>query len=410
MQAQANSLWETSLPNVKIKLLLVAWSRKQLIELGKRLAKNAIVSVLSKVLNRHVNLLPAQAASTERILAVDAAYRVEGEKLPLKILERLSGEIEAEILTYVGHFPTQNHWLGARRPYSGPCTLELDLGTGGVLLDGMEWGRAPIPLPRRFCVRVTITTSSGLRRSRLIGHYIPIARSIVDKCYYSGDDYVDYELESAGEPELVLDLLRTHGAMGPILEVGCATGGMLKALLSQGFDAYGLDVSQWAVQEATKCIGAGRAWLCDVEKEPLPERVSEIAPFGVLLLWAVLEHFRDPFDVLQKLSALARTGSLLLINTTNFESLAHYAFGRDWEGFFDYTHYGVEQISVTRMRNELPKLGWRIDRLTTRLLWDGSADPTHATLREVATNDARFRKLLEERHLGDLLICAAVKQ
>ena len=57
----------------------------------------------------------------------------------------------------------------------------------------------------------------------------------------------------------------------------------------------------------------------------------------------------------------------------------------------------------------LTGLGWTIVEQRTRLIWDRSADPTHATFRDWWDSDARFRRLLDERDLGDLLFCAAVK-
>jgi hypothetical protein len=99
----------------------------------------------------------------------------------------------------------------------------------------------------------------------------------------------------------------------------------------------------------------------------------------------------------------------LLINTTNADSLSHMIFGSDWEGYFDWTHLGVGQVSVTTMKQELPRIGWRISQLETEQAWDRSADPTRATLREWWASDARFRRMLSERDLGDIVTCVAVR-
>jgi hypothetical protein len=70
----------------------------------------------------------------------------------------------------------------------------------------------------------------------------------------------------------------------------------------------------------------------------------------------------------------------------------------------------VDQITVTKLREELPRLGWCVSELTTRLLWDADADPTRATLRQWWAADARFRRLLVERDLGDFITCVAVRE
>jgi len=56
------------------------------------------------------------------------------------------------------------------------------------------------------------------------------------------------------------------------------------------------------------------------------------------------------------------------------------------------------------------RLGWRLEQLETTVVWDGDADPTHATLRDWWASDARFRRLLVEREAGDLISCVATKQ
>ena len=79
-------------------------------------------------------------------------------------------------------------------------------------------------------------------------------------------------------------------------------------------------------------------------------------------------------------------------------------------GYFDWTHLGVDQVSARTLRGGLERIGWRVELLETTVVWDGNADPTHATLREWFASDARFRRLLVERDLGDLISCVATKR
>lgn len=96
-----------------------------------------------------------------------------------------------------------------------------------------------------------------------------------------------------------------------------------------------------------------------------------------------------------------------MINTTNSASLSHRIFGEDWEGYFDWTHHGVDSLSPHTLRTELPKLGWTIESLYTHLFWHSGAHPEHAVLRDAFAYDARFRTLLRNRELGDMLVCVA---
>ena len=280
-----------------------------------------------------------------------------------------------------------------------------------VRLADREWGRVPLPLPgRRFCWRLALAGADGLMRRRLIGHYLPAEGRAIDSGYFEGDHYVDYEAQSAADHRDIVELLRVHQARGPVLEVGCATGGLLAALDAARLPAVGVDVSEWAVARATERLGPGRAWVCDVEKAPLPAPVQAQSPFGALVLEAVLEHFHDPFGALMRLTEVTRAGTTLIITTANADSLTHALFGRQWEGYVDWTHLGVDQVGVRRLREELARLGWQIAHLSTHAVWDGSADPTRQTLRDWWAADARFRRLLTERDLGDFITCVAVRR
>ena len=81
----------------------------------------------------------------------------------------------------------------------------------------------------------------------MTGHYLPVEGRGVSAAYFQGDDYVDHEAQSAGDHQQVLQLLRQHHACDPVIEIGCATGGLLAALDAAGFQAIGLDISEWAV-------------------------------------------------------------------------------------------------------------------------------------------------------------------
>jgi SAM-dependent methyltransferase len=262
---------------------------------------------------------------------------------------------------------------------------------------------------RRFCWALDLDLAAGGRHSRVTGHYVP-GSGDVDDGYYSGDNYVDYEAESLSTRDAIVDLARKYPFDGAALEIGCATGALLEDLQRAGFDAFGIDYSAWAVEQARARVGADRVWQVDIERDLDQPDVASHAPFGALIMLSVLEHFADPFRVLERLSALVRPGGRLFLTTTNAGGLGRTLFGRDWEGYFDWTHLGVDQVSARSLRDGLHRLGWRVDQLETTVVWDGNADPTHATLREWFANDARFRRLLIERDLGDLISCVATRR
>ena len=372
----------------------------------KALARTGLLAAVSKLTGRHAVLLPPEAADEDSMLSLSAPYRVEGDSLRVHLWEKETGRLSVTLLGYEGHFPRRTLWESEAH-YGQPQELCLDLRTGEIRLGEQELGTVPLPLPgRRFCFRLELD-SEGNRKHRLTGHYLVTNGN---GSYFEGDNYVDYEAEAAGDVPQVLELFEKHGARGPVLEIGCATGLIGEGLLSLGFSYYGIDYAPWAVERARERIGAERVFLANAEKEGLPDALAARGPFGSLLMWAVLEHFHEPFSVLERFTKHVSRGSGLFINTTNAGSLNRLLFGTEWEGYFDTSHHGVDAVSVDSLRNELPRLGWRIVEIRTHLSWGTSADPTHAALREWWAADARFRRLLTELDRGDLVTVVAIKE
>ena len=369
--------------------------------------KDSCLALVGRVTRRCIVMLPQEARSECEIFDLRAPYPTE-DRLRIDLRETTSGLITASLMGYSGHFPVVKLWESPPYEYAGPCDFVFNLADGSVHIAGHSWGRAPVPQSRRFCWSFTLH-SNGIKRHRITSHYLKVRNRTNDSLYFQGDNYVDHELQSKGEPERIAQLMRHHRAIGPVLEVGCATGAVLERLDKEGVPSYGVDISEWAVEKAHERLGPGRAWLCDASSEEYPEALLRHAPFGTLVLWAVLEHFQNPFTVLSNLTRLMAPSATLLINTTNADSLSHMIFGSDWEGYFDWTHLGVGQVSVTTIKQELPRIGWRINQLETEQAWDRSADPTRATLREWWASDARFRRMLSERDLGDIVTCVAVR-
>jgi 2-polyprenyl-3-methyl-5-hydroxy-6-metoxy-1,4-benzoquinol methylase len=367
--------------------------------------KRALLATVARATRRTPVLLPAEAARDEAILPVIAPYRVTGDLLALQVSDGAPGEMHVRLNANGAGADTCSF------PYDGREPLTLHLASGVLDCNGTSVGSltggAPIAY-RRFSLELLLVERSGAVRRRTTSHYLPRDGHVVDERYFCGEDYVDYEVESAHTQQQMLDLIRRHGLTGPILEIGCATGTTLAALRGAGYEAVGLDFSQWAVERARARVGDA-AWMCDVEHEPWPAAATANGPFNCFVMAAVLEHFTQPRDVLQQLTAYAAPGAGLVITTTNASSLTHRVLGSDWEGYFDWTHRGVDAITPSSLRQWLRDLGWTTRELRTWHLWDGSTDPTHATLRDWHAADARLRALLVERELGDFIACVAVR-
>ena len=109
---------------------------------------------------------------------------------------------------------------------------------------------------------------------------------IFDEAYYNSVNYVDY-LERGERYERtaqeLITLLRSLNLdnNGPMCDFGCAVGHLTGAMLKQGYGCYGVDVSEWALQECAKKGLSTR-----------PE-IREDIEHGVVFALDVFEHMTE---------------------------------------------------------------------------------------------------------------------
>ena len=373
--------------------------------------KHVVLASLGAVLRRRVVLLPREAGEADSMLEVLTPYRVDANTVAFECRDARGGQLTIAARGYEGHFPGEVIWQSGPLPFAGgSMRLSLDLASG-TLSHGerpLSTGAAPLAIPtRRFVLDFALERADGSVMRRRTGHYLSGGERPVDASYFQGDNYVDHDAQSAGDAADVLRLLNAHAVRGRVLEVGCATGSLVRAMRNAGWDAVGADFSEWAIDEARQRLGGEHAWVWNVDLGAAPAALAARGPFDAVVLWVTLEHFREPWNALAAVTPYLASGARLFIKTTNADSLTRVLFGGDWEGHFDWTHHGVEAVGVRTLRERLPALGWRIRSLVTERIWDGSADPTHATLRDWWDADARFRALVVSKELGDLVTVVA---
>ncbi len=112
-----------------------------------------------------------------------------------------------------------------------------------------------------------------------------------------------------------LDRLESLKGKGRLLDVGCGVGIFLAMAQERGWDAHGVDISEAAVQIATRRPGV-KAVAGTLAEACFPDCF-----FDVITLLDVFEHFPDPSVELRELERILKEDGLLLLNTPNQESL-----------------------------------------------------------------------------------------
>jgi 2-polyprenyl-3-methyl-5-hydroxy-6-metoxy-1,4-benzoquinol methylase len=159
-------------------------------------------------------------------------------------------------------------------------------------------------------------------------------------------------------PELVGRL--PQGRLGRLLDVGCGSGGVGRALRDRVDFLAGIEVEPDFAAEA-------RTVYDQVLTGKVEDVVGELdAPFDTILAYDVLEHLAQPEPVLLRLREVAAEHALLHVSVPNAR---HWSLVRDLvvRGTFGYTDWGHRDRTHLRWltRSDLVELlestGWRVE-------------------------------------------------
>jgi len=168
----------------------------------------------------------------------------------------------------------------------------------------------------------------------------------------------DTELDPANANTSHAQILELVGGNKRVLDIGCATGYLARALVAQGCTVSGVEYEADAAEQARPTLD--RLLVGDLEELDLVEFFGR-DQFDALVFGDVLEHLRDPLSVLRKARPLLARGGCVVISVPN---IAHGAArlallkGR-WEyrqlGLLDTTH--LRFFTLASLREMLREAG-----------------------------------------------------
>lgn len=112
---------------------------------------------------------------------------------------------------------------------------------------------------------------------------------------------------------------------GRLLDIGCGTGDLLWEA-SRYYQCDGLEPSPQAAEHARQ---RGFRVVVDCLE---PARISS-ATYDVITLCSVLEHVRDPVDVLRKVNRILRPGGIVSVTVPKLWGPSHRRHRREWNGY-----------------------------------------------------------------------------
>ena len=103
----------------------------------------------------------------------------------------------------------------------------------------------------------------------------------------------------------------TIEAVTRVLDIGCAKGFLALAFVNLGIDAYGVDISSYAVSESPTEV-RDRLHVCDIERGQLP---FEDGFFDVVTMNEVIEHLHSFDHALKEVKRVLKPTGYIFITT-----------------------------------------------------------------------------------------------
>ncbi|PWB39056.1 MAG: hypothetical protein C3F02_00345 [Parcubacteria group bacterium] len=146
--------------------------------------------------------------------------------------------------------------------------------------------------------------------------------------------YVSYDqdkLAMAETFEKYLDKIERSVSGRNIFDVGAATGYFLDLAKARGWQTFGVDISDYAAQEASQ-RGHQVVAAADISNLGLGDK------FSAVTMWDVMEHLPNPVAYLSQLNRIMETGAVLAANTINKSSWWAKLLGRRWHAIIPPEH------------------------------------------------------------------------
>lgn len=150
---------------------------------------------------------------------------------------------------------------------------------------------------------------------------------------------------------------------GSVLDVGCASGGLLAQLADQAGRRVGIEISESAAAAAREV--ADEVVVGDVAD---PQLLAGVTPFDVVVLADVIEHTTDATAALRASLRFCRRGGAVVVSVPN---VAHWSARMDLaRGRWDYTESGLMDrghlrfFTTRSLLDELAAAGVEVEALS----------------------------------------------
>lgn len=118
-----------------------------------------------------------------------------------------------------------------------------------------------------------------------------------------------------------------------LLDIGAGNGAFCAAAIDYGYEVVGTEISIQAIRRAKEMFGVNLV-QGDIDS------ISERSRFGIITMWDVIEHLRDPLKMLREVRKRLYKDGLVIIETGNYECVDRLVYGKKWGLYlFDHMYY-----------------------------------------------------------------------
>jgi 2-polyprenyl-3-methyl-5-hydroxy-6-metoxy-1,4-benzoquinol methylase len=165
------------------------------------------------------------------------------------------------------------------------------------------------------------------------------------------------------------DLVAPNSHTRRLLDIGCHIGVMVELAQKAGWDAWGVEPSTWAAEEARKRS-------LNVLTGTLGEAQLPADSFDVVTMWDVIEHLTDPAAEIRQIHRVLKPGGIFAVHTIDIESWFARLMGKRWPWLMEMHLYYfspqtlgrmVEQTGFQVIRSSAQGRFLRLGYLATRL-------------------------------------------
>ncbi len=150
------------------------------------------------------------------------------------------------------------------------------------------------------------------------------------------------------------------GASFRLLDVGCSSGALLLSAKKEGIEAEGVEPAMRAAETA-RAAGL-TVFVGTVHEARYPRK-----HFQAVTMMEVIEHLRQPIDVMKEIWNILMPGGILVIGTGNADSWTVAVMRERWD-YFHMERYGghISFFTPRSLERLAGHCGFRIERLETR--------------------------------------------